>query len=230
MRNDGFIPLDSFSNALADKITVTTEKQAFNMPIGAHLKSLESKNELYFKDFYSTNIMLFCAAAQIPYEVAMAKYDSNYSASRGAIKDWEHKLNVRRANFAFQFMQPVYDFWLEVRILQRKIYAPGYLKARIKNDRMLLEAFRNARFVGTPVPHIDPVKEVEAERLKLGDAGASIPLTTVEAATESLNGGDSTANIEQFAEELKTSKKLGIKPELPPAGGKPKPKAKPKPV
>ncbi len=221
-RADGFVPIDDFGNKLADKVAVTTEKQVFNMPLGAHLKTLESKNELYFKDFYGTNIMLFCAAAQIPYEVAMSKYDSNYSASRGAIKDWEHKLNVRRANFSFQFMQPIYDFWLEVQILQRKIRANGYLKARIDNDRMVLEAYRNARFVGSPVPHIDPVKEVEAERLKLGVAGAAIPLTTVEQATENLSGGDSDSNIEQYSQELKKTKSLGIKLDEPkPAAGKP---------
>lgn len=221
---NGFVPRDSYGKELADRIGVTTEKMVFNMPLGAHLKSLETKNDLYFKDFYSTNVMLFCAAAGIPYEVAMSKYDSNYSASRGAIKDWEHKLNVERGNFSFQFMQPIYDFWLEVQILQGRISAPGYMIARISNDRMLMEAYRNARFVGPPVPHIDPEKEVKAERLKLGAAGADIPLTTVEQATENLSGGDSDANIEQFARELKTSKSLGIKMEEPP---KPIPGSKP---
>lgn len=225
-RQDGFVPVDDFGTQLADKIAATTNKQTYNLPLGAHLKSLESKNELYFKDFYGMNIMLFCAAAGMPYEVAMSKYDSNYSASRGAIKDWEHKLNVRRGNFAFQFMQPIYDFWLEVMILQRKVKAPGYMRARISNDRMVLEAYRNARFVGSPVPHIDPVKEVEAERLKLGLAGLSAPLTTLEQATENLSGGDSEANIDQFANELKRSKKLGIKPDEPPVIGVPKKTAK----
>lgn len=223
----GFVPRDDFGNALADKIGVTTNKQTYNMPLGSHLKSLESKNELYFKEFYETNIMLFCAAAGIPYEVAMSKYDSNYSASRGAIKDWEHKLNVRRGTFGFQFMQPVYDFWMEVRILQKKLRAPGYLMARVKNDRMVLEAYRNARFVGAPVPHIDPEKEVKAERLKLGAAGLDMPMTTLEQATENLSGGDSEANVEQYALELKRTKKLGIKSEIPPAAnGKPVKKKK----
>jgi lambda family phage portal protein len=224
---DGFVPRDDFGNELADKVAVSTGKQTINMPLGSSLEQLESKNELYFKEFYETNIMLFCAAAGIPYEVAMSRYDSNYSASRGAIKDWEHKLTVGRANFSLQFMQPIYDFWLEVQILQGKIKAPGYMKARIKNDRMALEAFRNARFVGPAVPHIDPVKEVEAERLKLGTAGAAIPLTTTEQAMETLGGGDSDAATEQFAQELEKAKKLGIKDPLSeqkPIGGKPAPK------
>jgi capsid protein len=217
-RQDGFIPIDDAGKAIANHIGVTTEKMAFNMPLGSHLVALESKNELYFKEFYETNIMLFCASAGIPYEVAMSRYDSNYSASRGAIKDWEHKLNVSRAQFSVQFMQPIYEFWLEVRAFQRKIYGyQKYIQARKTSDRMVMEAMRNARFVGPPVPHIDPEKEVKAERLKLGDAGLSIPLTTVEQATENLGGGDSTSNIEQYADELKKSKSLGIKVEPKPA-------------
>ena len=218
---DGFVPRDDLGNALADKVAATTEKMAFNMPLGAHLKSLESKNELYFKEFYETNMMLFCAAAGIPYEVAMSKYDSNYSASRGAIKDWEHKLNVARVKFSAQFMQPIYDFCLEVWAFQKRVKGyPGYIRARFENDRPVLEAYRNARFVGPNVPHIDPEKEVKAERLKLGTAAAHIPLTTVEQATETLNGGDSMSNIEQFGEELKVTTSKGIKaPEVAPKPG-----------
>jgi capsid protein len=233
-RRDGYVPVDDLGNKIADRIAVSTQKQVFNLPLGAHMKAVESKNELYFKDFYTTNLMLFCAAAGIPYEVAMQKYDSNYSASRGAMKAWEHKLAVERYNFGFQFMQPIYDFFLEVRAFQRRIKGGyiGYIRARMSGDRVLLEAYRNARFVGPPVPHIDPEKEVKAERLKLGTAGAHIPLTTVERATENLGGGDSYSNIEQFAEELTISESKGIKvPEIQKekekAKNKPKPTAKP---
>jgi len=149
----------------------------------------------------------------MPPDVARSKYDSNYSASRAAIKDWEHTLDVKRADFSFQFMQNVYNFWLEVEILLNNIQAPGYLVAKQKEDMMVIEAYRTARFIGAPVANIDPVKEVEAERKKLGITAESIPLTTVEASTEVLNGGDSNHNMEQFAEELKKSKALGLKPE-----------------
>lgn len=75
---------------------------------------------------------------------------------------------------------------------------------------MAIEAFQGARFTGSMFPHIDPLKEAQAERLKLGALGGAVPLTTVEAATEALNGGDSRANIEQYALELEEAKELGI--------------------
>jgi hypothetical protein len=58
---------------------------------------------------------------------------------------------------------------------------------------------------------------VNAERLKLGAAAKDMPLTTLEAATEALNGGDSEHNLNQFADELEQAKSLGIKSTIPEA-------------
>lgn len=204
------LPTDSQGVELANTIAASTNKQAWNLPLGASLKTLESKNELYFKDFHSVHVDLICASINIPPEVAMSKYDSNFSASRAALKDWEHTLHVGRNSFSPQFYQPIYNLWLETEILKNNIQAPGYLNAAMKGNEMVMEAFRSARWVGAPVPHIDPLKEVNAVRAKLGSTSDAIPLTTVEAATEALNGGESYENMEQYAEELKRSKMLGI--------------------
>lgn len=208
------LPTDDLGRELADKVYSTTNRMAVNNPVGAEIKTLKSnESQLYFVDFLGKNIDIVCATVEIPPNVAMSKYDSNYSASRAAVKDWEHTLSVKRKDFATQFLQPIYDFWLEVEILMNHIQAPGYLLALYSNDQMKLEAYRTTRWVGAPVANIDPMKEVQAERLKLGITGESIPLTTVEAATEILNGGDSDHNMEQYAEELEMSKSLGLKPE-----------------
>lgn len=204
------LPKDDANNLLANTMAATTNKQIFNLPIGAELKALESKTELQFKDFYGVNVDLIAAALEIPPEVAMSKYNSNFSASRAALKDWEHTLNVTRKDFALTFYQNIYNFWLEIQILQNKVSAPGYLKAVQDNNLDVLESYRHARFVGASVPHIDPVKEVAAERLKLGDSAKDIPLTTAEAATERLNGGDVESNMEQYSKELAKSKELEI--------------------
>jgi len=204
------VPIDVQGTQLANTVTASTNKQTYNMPVGSELKTLESKNELYFKDFYTINFDIICAAVGIPPNVASSKYDSNFSASRAALKDWEHTLKVKRYEFAFQFYQPIYDFWLECEILLNKIQAPGYVTALSNNNSMVLNAYRGCRFVGAPVPHIDPLKEVKAEREKLGTTGATLPLTTLEAATEALGGGESEHNMMQYADELEDSRELGI--------------------
>ena len=206
------VPQTDDGKVLADNIAATTQKQVFNMPQGSELKTVSSQNDLYFQEFFTVNIHLVAAAIGMPYNIAMSKYDDNYSSSRAAIKDWENTLNVTRENFQRAFYRQIYKYWLEIMIMEGKINAPGYLQARIKNNRFILNAYRKARFVGTPVPHIDPAKEVAAERAKLGPLGAHLPLTTVEAATENLNAGESLANMEQFSKELETATKLSLNP------------------
>lgn len=204
------LPKDTLGNELANTIAATTNKQTYNMPIGASLKALESKNELYFKEFFTTYIDLICATIGIPPNVAMSSYNDSFSASRAATKDWEHTLNVGRADFSSQFDQNIYNYWLEIQILTNKIQAPGYLQALLENNTMVLEAYRTARFTGAMFPHIDPLKEANAERVKLGALAANIPLTTVEAATEALNCGEADSNMEQFYEELEMATEMGL--------------------
>lgn len=204
------IPSDTQGKALADKVAATTNKQTFNMPPDSKMEQLESKNELHFKDFYSVNIDLVCAALGIPPEVALSKYDSNFSASRAALKDWEHTLSVEREDFTDQFYQPIYNYWLHTEILKNKVQAPGYLAAVVDKNEDVMESFRQARFIGAGVPHVDPVKEVKAERAKLGELGKNIPLTTVEKATEALNTGDSYQNLSKYAKEVTDFNKLNL--------------------
>ncbi len=185
--------------AAATKIAITTQKSVFNLPNDVTVKSPDSKNELSFKDFYNTNAQYLCATVGIPFEVALSMFNSNYSASRAAIKDWEYNIKTSRADFSNQYYQPIYNMWLEMQILSGKIQAPGYAKAMIEKNIYALEAFRNARFLGANVPHIDPVKEVQAERLKLADD--ITPLTTLDQATEALGCGDFRQVIKKVKEE-----------------------------
>lgn len=207
---------DIDGEVVAAKIAATTQKTVVNMPIDSTLKALESKNELNFKDFYSPNVNSICSAIGIPPEVALSKYDSNFSASRAALKDWEHTINVERISFADQFYQPIYNFWLQIEVLKGNITASGYIEAVAQGNTAIVESYQMARFVGANVPHIDPLKEVAAERLKLGDAGAHIPLTTGESATENVNGGDFDSNLEQFKNEISNSEELKpVAPSIP---------------
>jgi capsid protein len=215
------LPIDSQGEVMANKMAVTTNKSVFNMPIGAKAKALESDGELYYRDFYTINADFLFATLSLPPNVALQKYDSNFSASRAALKDWENTLAVYRAQFSNDFLQHVYNWFLHTFILRNKIQAIGYLSG----DSIVRAAYRCAKFTGVNVPHIDPVKEVEAARMKLGELGASIPLITVEDAVQALGGSDADAIMEQFSQEKKYSEELGLKPEppAPPAPANPRP-------
>lgn len=207
--------------AAASKIATTTGKQAFNLPVDSQLKLLESKNELYFKEFYDTNFNSVCSSMMIPPEVARSMYNSNYSASRAAIKDWEYSLETSRDFFSGQFYDPYYNLWLDVEVLNGKIMGDGYIQATRDKNIMALEAYRNARWMGAKVPHIDPLKEVTAVRKKLGDE--STPLITFEQAVEELGLGDWTQIISKNSEERKLSEKLIPKKQEPDPSQQPQP-------
>lgn len=207
----GDVPKTDDGQALADKVTATTNKQTWNLPPGVTAKELTSKNELQFKDFFEANFGATCYALEIPPEVARSMYNSNYSASKAAINDWMLIIGIKRDDFAEQFYQPIYNFAMLTWSLEGKISAPGYLEALSDGNADLVEAYCNCRWVGPQAAHIDPLKEVKAEREKLGAAGLAVPLTTVEQATENLNGGDSESNMTQFSDELKRANTLGIK-------------------
>lgn len=199
------IPVDYLGNQLVANVMATTDKMAFNNPKGARIEAISHGDALSgFEDFYKAMTEVVCATVGIPPNVAMSIYNDSFSASRAATKDWEHTMKVRRKDFANQFYVYVYKFWLYAEILNNKIQAPGYLEAFNKENYMLTEAYESARFTGPNFPHIDPLKEAKAEREKLGALGINMPLTTVERATEILDGGDSDSNAEQFADEVST--------------------------
>lgn len=198
-------------NQVAQTVTATTNKNTINMPIDSEIKPMDtSKQELAFKEFYETNADIICAAAGIPPNVAFAIYNNSFSSSRAAIKDWEQIVMIDRSDASDNFYQPIFNFFLYVEVLKNKIEAPGYLKGLAEDNFMVVEAYQSARFTGPLVPHIDPLKEVNAVREMLGASAANIPLITVEGAVEILNGGDSDEVLQQFAEEVKEAVKQGI--------------------
>lgn len=205
------IPIDVQGKALADQVSATTNKQAWNLPIGSKMEVLDSKAELFFKEFYETNAYIICASVGIPPNVAFSIYNDSFSASRAATKDWEHTMDIERKRFQEQFYEPILAFWMHTEIIKNKIQAPGYLRAFAENNFMVTEAYLNSRFTGSKFPHIDPLKEAKAERLKLGTYGDDLPLTTLEAATEALMAGDSKSNVEQFIKELASAADLYAK-------------------
>ena len=204
------IPKDMNGIALENKVAATTGKTAINLPVGGKLTKLDHTAEVHYKEFYDTNANAMCSTGQIPPEVAFMKYESNFSSSRAALKDWEHTILVNREETADDFYQPIYNLWLFIEIMSGKINLPGYIRAFQEQNTMAIDAYQETMWKGPTVPHIDPLKEVTAVRAMLGENGASIPLTTAENATEMLNQGDYDENIKQFAEELQDAKDQNV--------------------
>ncbi|WP_300440736.1 phage portal protein [Christiangramia sp.] len=209
-RNNGG-ELDPYSEGdkKADHITRTTGKMAVNLPIGSKLTSPSSSSgEINYPEFWKAVFQSLAAAVDIPPEVALQMYNSNYSASRAAISAWEHLMFFYRNKYTQDFYQIIYQEWLHLEIIKSKIDAPGYLQA-VKSKKYLgVEAYASSRFLGSRMPHIDPKKEIDAARAMLGEAGKNIPLASFEQVAERMNLGDWSENYKKYLKETES-----IKPE-----------------
>lgn len=197
---------DSYSQAdkTARNIKVSTSKEIFNMPIGSKVEAPSMGNiQQDYPEFFRAVFNCIAAAVDIPPEVALQLYSSNYSASRAAINGWQHLMDVYREKFTDDFYKPIYEIWLEIEVMKSHVQAPNYLSAITRNDWFFIEAFSHCRFTGANIPHIDPLKEVKAVRAMLGDAEANTPLISREQASERLNTGAWDENYKKLSEEKK---------------------------
>lgn len=175
----------------------TYEKEAYNLPVGATMKKLDSAMEKDQEAFTTGNFIYICAALEIPYEVALMKYVNSFSSSRMASQSFLFILNIKRIQFNDSFNKKYYNLFLDVQILAGKIKAEGYFTAMNRKDVILIESYRNARFTGPGVPQADPSKEVKAEVEKINSN-----LTTHERAMEILDGdNDFITTVDKLAEE-----------------------------
>lgn len=195
---EGQEPIGGTISEASKQVAMTTNKTMINMPVGATLKSIESTQELKMSEFVSGNFVYICASVGLPYEVALMKYENSFSASRMASQTWQQILNNKRDLFTFKSYKPFYDLVLEVDILNGDVQAEGYLKALMDDDVIMIEAYRNARFIGPGVPQADPSKEVKASVLKIQNY-----LSTVERESEVLGSGDFDNNVESLSREFK---------------------------
>ena len=196
-------PVDSekpyvLGDGLANRITEVTSNQTFNMPIGATIEQFSTDIETDFGVFHGHVFNIISAGLEVPPEVAMQMYNSNYSASRAAINAWGYVVDNLRERIANEIYIPFYKAWLEFEVLRNKIDAPDYIKSINTGNFMALEAYAQCRFTGKNMPHIDPLKEVKAIReALLGN------LISREQATENLGYGSWEENFKKKLEEDK---------------------------
>ena len=193
-------------SALERHIARTTDKTTINMPNGSTLKALESRAEINYQPLFDAIFTQIAAALDMPPEVALQKFSSNYSASRAAMKVWEYMVKIDRNRFANEFYKPFYDLFFYCEVLRGSVNAPGFINACDANDFMTIGAYTQARFEGVNMPHIDPLKEVNAIRKMLGDKWADVPLISLAKATLELNQGDWWSNYSEFEQEIDKNK------------------------
>lgn len=179
-----------------------------HLPKGQKLNSFDTKRpNVNFTAFLDGSMKYNYASNGIPVEVALMQFSNNFSASRASLKMFEVILEyTRKHTIDDNFYQIIYRQFFELACLKGLIDAPKYLQ--LKNDNGCLDnAYTKAKFVGLKIPHIDEVKEVNAQLSKIKGG-----LTTFELALESLGvTTDFDTLIENRKIEEEKIKKAGLK-------------------
>lgn len=165
-----------------EKIKKFTAGIIMNLPKGQSIESIDTKRpNVNCTQFVDGSMKYNNAALGIPHEIALLVFQSNFSASRAALKMFEMILRYyRKFIIVDQFYQEVYKQFFEIGCLKNYINAPKYLT--LKNDNGYLDnAYTKAKFVGAQIPHIDETKEVNAVLAKIKGG-----LSTFEQGLESL--------------------------------------------
>ena len=131
------------------------------------------------------------AALEIPYEILIMAFNSNYSASRAAILEFFEVIKMYRAWFAADFCQPIYEEWLSEAVAKGRIKAPGFF-----SDPIIKSAYCSAEWSGPSAGQLDPTKEVQAADLRV-QGGYS----TREREARELTGTDFYKNVKQCKRE-----------------------------
>ena len=133
------------------------------------------------------------ASLEIPYELLMKRFNSSYTASKGALEEAWKMFNMYRDWLATDFCQPVYEEWLTEAVAKGRIKAPGFF-----TDPVIRKAYCGAKWNGPAKGMLDPVKEVTAaeKRVKNG-------FSTRSDETMQMTGTSYYNNIEQLKHEEK---------------------------
>lgn len=132
------------------------------LPPGYDVQTVDASRTLsVFEPFVNALVSHIGAALGIPSEVLLSRFQSSYSAARGAMLQFMAVAHARRTWFARDFCQPVYERWLAEAVAIGRIRAPGFF-----DSPLLRKAWSRADWFGPVMGMLDPEKEVRAAKLR----------------------------------------------------------------
>ena len=91
---------------------------------------------------------------------------------------------------AADYLNPIYSMWLSEEIAAGRIVAPGF------SDPILKAAWLNNRWIGSPMPNIDPMRTANADKLY-----AELGAQDLDRIARNHNGSDGQANRAKLARQ-----------------------------
>lgn len=164
----------------------------FNLEKGEDLKAFEAKSpSAQYDKFVESFTSYISASSGMPLEVLLMKFNSNYSASRGALILFWRVAQIYVQEMAADYLDPIYNMWLAGEIAASRVKAPGW------SDYHLRAAWLNKRWISAPMPNIDPAKTADAD-MKYVELGAA----TLDRVSRNYNGSSGKSNRAKLKREI----------------------------
>lgn len=144
-----------------------------------------------FDDFMNSLVRLVGSALEIPPELLIKQFSSNYSASRGALLEAWKMFKMHRSWLISDFCQPIYEEWLAEAIAKERIHAPNFF-----DNPLIRKAYSHCNWSGPSAGQLDPVKEATAAKIRVEEGFSTRQQETIE-----LNGSDYFENARQIERE-----------------------------
>ena len=171
----------------------------YNLPPGKKVETVNPlRSNTQFESFVNTCIMTIASSMGIPKEVLVKKYESNYTAARGALLDFWRTVRVYRTKFNTSFNQPIYEQWLSEAVATGRIEAPGFF-----DDPAIRQAWCGCIWMGASMGHVDPLKEANAAATRIANN-----LTTQEQEASEYNGNNFDEIMKQRKKEVAMQREL----------------------
>ncbi|WP_205597796.1 phage portal protein [Anoxybacillus sp. MB8] len=159
-----------------------------------------SRPNTAFDSFIMSMTRQIGAALEIPYEVLIKHFTASYSASRAALLEAWKMFRMRRSWLISKFCEPIYNEFLYEAVAKGRIQAPGFF-----DDPIMRAAYSNAEWYGPSQGQIDPLKEVNAAKIRVQEGFS----TRSREATE-LTGSDFEMIVRQRTKEEKMMREGGL--------------------
>lgn len=206
---EGYVPGEQVSDTSTDE-----GEKVYEMGAGNFI-TLDENEEAQFADpkrpndsfqpFFTAMVKQLGVSMEIPYEVLMMCFNSNYSASRAAILAFWKTVTDKRADFITDFNQPVYEEFLTEAVSLGRLAAPGFLIDPLKKA-----AWCGSRWGGPGQGQIDPLKETKASRERIAGRFSSH-----EDESQRMDTDDWEATMNRLSREETLLEEKGLNPVAP---------------
>ncbi len=169
-----------------------------SLPIGAKLSSHNTaRPNVAFEGFMESVVRHMAAGLNMPYELLLKDFSkTNYSSARAVLLEAWRYFQSKRRWIKDQWLDPIYEIWMEEAINAGHVQAPEYYENRF--------AYQANRWVFSGRGWVDPVKEASAAKIRMESGLSTLEQECAE------QGLDWEEVMEQRAREKARMEEMGL--------------------